>query len=761
MQPTRASNPDIVRDATMKTGSSPKARQSSVTETDGLPLYIAAALVTILCVWVLGDLSHADLRYPIAPLDHDALFAQAIEFKGMADNPWYLDNQWLGAPFGLNLRDASSPDFFLLATIKLLTLVTKNHVLIRNVLAIASYPLVTLTSLYVMRRLGIRSTIALVASLLYSFISYHHARLGLHLFLAIGYFTVPIAALWAIGLFENEPLFVVAGGGNHKWRLVSNRQTWVACVWCVVMGMTGIVYYTFFSCYLIGVAAVLAAIHHRSIVPLWRATCLGSLMCASMMLGMLPLLTHHWAHGNANALIRNAEAAEVYGLKIIQLLIPGTGHRLPALQGLSDYYNRVAPLVNENHMAYLGAIGGLGFLYLIFILLRGEQCDSRLRSLSVFNIAAVLLGTLGGFSSLIAFTVSYEIRSYNRICVYIAFFSLLALAIVAERLAARRVKTRKHQVAMGAALTGLLLIGLYDQYTSNVNYDDLKRDYIEQGRFVAQIEAALPPGSSIFQYPRFPFPEHDPIEKLTDYAEFMPYLHSKKLRWSYGTMKRRRGDAWQANIFSMPPIQAIDALVQAGFAGIYVARDGYADHGKDLEASLRSLLGDPSVVSADNTAAFYSIVDRATQLRSRLGEAEFERRKQEALSPMHLGWLNGCDAPNSYDRGQRTLCGAKGHFVVDNPSTITSRVVLEARLSVFDKSNTVRLRSDVLNRDLKVGTGTSVLSESFDVPPGEHIFTVTTDGRSESDGNYHDYHVAIDDAHLTTIVRSVPVVNAN
>jgi hypothetical protein len=722
---------------------------------DGAALYVGAALVSLFCLWIVDDLWNADLRYPITALAGDAIGMQAHTIKAMVDNPWYLDNEWLGAPFGLNFRDICWPDLLILAVVKLLALFTKQHILIRNILAVGSYPLVTLTSLFVMRRLGIRPVIALVGSLLYAFIGFHQARIGPHLFFGISYFTVPFATLLALSLFDNEPLFLTAVAGRRFPSLLMTRHTWVAVIWCVIMGMTGSAYNAFFSVYLLLVAGILAALRFRSLIPLLRGVCATVAIIAALVVAELPLIMHTWSHGHAAALIRNPQAAEVYALKIAQLLTPGMGHRLAALQRFSDFYNRVAPVVNENTTAYVGAVGACGFLVLIFVLIRqGEQFDTRLRSLSVFNIAALLLGTVGGLSSLIAFFASDMIRSYNRISVFVAYFSLLGLALLGEQAAKTWVKSNRHEPIAMTLLAGILCLGLWDQTTPAPDYNAMKKAYVAQANFVRQIEQSVPPKSSIFQYPYFQFPERPPMEKLGDYAEFMPYLHSKALRWSYGTQKGRRGDAWQANIAGMAPDQAVEALAQAGFSGIYISRDGYADRGKNLETSLKSLLGRPVAVSADGNSSFYSLVERTNALRARWGDQEYERRKVEALTPMYLGWLGGCYPPDSHKNGPRIWCQSTGHFVIDNPSQIPTHLVLEAKLSVGEAPAKVRIRSDVMNHEAHVTDRPYTLSEGFDVPPGEHIFTVTTSGPGKTDEYLRDLHVAFDDPHLEVIVRS-------
>jgi len=710
--------------------------------------YAGAIGASILCLWILSDLWKADLRFPLISMDGDAIFAEGVFFKGMIDNPWYLDNKWLGAPFGLNMRDFPIPELLVLGVAKALTFFTKNHNLIRNLIAIASYPLIAATSLHVMRRLGIRYVIALCGSLLFAFLTFHNVRISAHIMYGVGYFTVPFATLLSLELFEDGPLFIRARSG--KWfEWVGDRDTWRAVAWCVVMGLTGSAYYPLFSCYVLMIAGVFAAFHHRSLWPWLRSLCMQGFVGLGLFAALLPTIVHEQVHGHSATIVRDPRAAEEYGLKIVQLIIPGAGHRLGALRHLGDFYNRVAPLVTENRTAYLGFIGIVGFLYLIFVLMRGKARDSRLHSLSVFNIAVLLLGTIGGFSSLISFLVSDKIRSYNRISVYIAFFALLALALLAERAAATWANTLRKRTMFGIAFFGLLCVGLWDQCAVDVDYAALKQQYLADEKFVAQIEGQLPPNSAIFQYPYFPFPEHGPLAQLPEYALMIPYLHSKSLRWSYGAIKGRRGDAWIAGVAAMPAAEAVDKLALAGFAGIYVGRGGYADHGASLEGALAPLLGKPSIISSNGDRSFFSLSPRVAALRSKLGPDEFRQRQLDLLSPMYLAWRDGFYPPERFGQSERAWCQSKGRFVIENPSSRAKHVVLDVDLRVERPPATLRLQSDLFSRKINMDRKSYHLSDGFDVPPGEHFVTVETDSRRGTpDDTMRDLRIAFTGARM-------------
>jgi phosphoglycerol transferase len=312
-------------------------------------------------------------------------------------------------------------------------------------------------------------------------------------------------------------------------------------------------------------------------------------------------------------------------MRITQLLLPVTGHRIPRLASLKASYNRWTLLVNENDTASLGAIGGSGFLVLLgwLIVRRPGAADAGLfGSLAILNISAVLLATIGGFGSLFAGAVTAKIRSYNRMSVYIAFFALFAVVLILDRLAQRCATPKAKGWPVAGALGLLLAIGILDQTTAHFAppYDRLRAAYFNDRDFVRRIEASVPENAMIFQLPYVPFPENPPVHRMVDYSHFRGYLHSKTLRWSYGAMKGREGDAWQRHVAGQPLPEMLKALIAAGFRGIYVDRFGYADQGAAMEAALSKLLRIEPIESGDRRLMFFNLsgaVGRARGGKSR------------------------------------------------------------------------------------------------------------------------------------------------
>jgi phosphoglycerol transferase len=180
--------------------------------------------------------------------------------------------------------------------------------------------------------------------------------------------------------------------------------------------------------------------------PLAIAIGLSTIVASAVVLNKAPSLVYMWYHGaNKVAAVREPREAEIYALKIAQMLLPVSNHRLPYFRHLKDTYNSLAPEVNENDSATLGVVGGFGFVFLLAWLLwpAKEEAGELLRPLATLTGAAVLLGTIGGFGSLFNFVVYPQFRCYNRIIIYIAFLSLFTVALLLDALR-RRMESRPY-----------------------------------------------------------------------------------------------------------------------------------------------------------------------------------------------------------------------------------------------------------------------------------------------------------------------------
>jgi phosphoglycerol transferase len=90
----------------------------------------------------------------------------------------------------------------------------------------------------------------------------------------------------------------------------------------------------------------------------------------------------------------------------------------------------------------------------------------------------------------------------------------------------------------------------------------------------------------VFQLPIMEFPE-SPAPGVPPYDHFRPYLFSKHLRYSFGSMKGRQQDVWQKELARLPSFeQIVAALKDRGFSAIYINRNGFPDRAKGIEEKL-------------------------------------------------------------------------------------------------------------------------------------------------------------------------------
>jgi hypothetical protein len=578
--------------------------------------YAGAVVLCLLILTCVMKLWQADFKIPFTYFG-DALL-NSVAAKGAIEQGWWLHNSSLGAPGGLDYAAYPTIDNAHFLLIKIISLLTGDYALTLNLFYLLTFPLTTLTSLCFFKYFKFSYGVGLLGSLLFTFLPYHFFR-SYHLFLA-AYYPLPLMILVILWICAGGA-FIVEPSLNRrlpKLRL-RNSKTFFALAVCAFVGSCGI-YYPFFSCFFLVVAGVLASLQRRALYPMLAASILIAFMSAVVVINYLPLINYQHSHVSASLGTRSVADAEVMGLKITQLLLPIGGHRVTALGALKYRYN-LGPLVNENDTASLGLIGSIGFLTLIFRLFHKKPNAPMLDRLSVLNGAGLLLGTIGGFGTLFALLVSAQIRAYNRISVFVAFFSLVSVALILDPLY-KSLKSRKAQLGCLLVLSVLVVVGVLDQTSTTFffvpEYEAIKTEYRSDSDFVKNIEASLPTRAMIFQLPYVPFPESPPLNKMTqDHEHFKGYLHSKALRWSYGVINGEKEDLWQRSVVAKPAAEFVQEISSAGFLGIYINRNGYPDGGARLEADLTALLGVKPTSSRTGNLIFFSLTGYPNGLKAR------------------------------------------------------------------------------------------------------------------------------------------------
>lgn len=698
--------------------------------------YVGAALLSLLAViWVM-KLWRADLRVPFTYAGDAVVYSTFI--KGIVDNGWYYHNLLVGVPGGLHMYDFPLPDNFHFLTLKLLSLFTSDHSLILNIFFLLTFPLTAVTSLYVFRKFGASYLPALLGSILYACLPYHFFRGEVHLFYS-AYYMVPLMVGVILWTYFGKVHLIDRHAETRRWRFnYRSFEVVFSLLVAIIIASTG-AYYSFFGCFLLLVAGALALAMKKDVYALISAVVLVGVMAVTIGLNLSPSVIYLRKHGNPQSMVRGAAEAEVFALKISQLLLPVTDHRVPWLAQLKTEYN-YGPLINENNNATLGLIGSAGFLILLGVLLgrrrerefSPESPADLLLPLSKINIAAVLLGTIGGFSSLFALLVSSQIRSYNRISIFIGFLCLFAVVLLLEVIAQRTVKTRASRVVFAVCLGFLLIVGILDQTSKFFipPYAALNAEFKDDHDFIARVEQSVPSNSMIFQLPYIPFPEFPPVNDMIDYDHFKAYLHSKSLRWSYGSIRGREGDVWQKSIATRPVPEMVQYLAFSGFNGIYIDRFGYKDKGAALESELSSIIGSGPIASDRGRLAFFNLVEYTKRLRGQYTEAEWLERQELAQHSLIISWGGGFSDLEFAPGKSWRWCSSQGTLDLYNTAQRERQVVINMSFSTgYEELSNLTIRSPLNSEDRKINSNPSAYTLTLTLPPGHTTIEFTSDAK--------------------------------
>jgi phosphoglycerol transferase len=543
-----------------------------------------------------------DWSIPFTYRDGD-FFLAADFIKRLIDGAWYFNTSRVGFPFGSNFLDYPASDAGNFAVLKILAVLTHNFALVVNLYIILGFSVIAIASYWVLQQLRLSKMLSVVGAILYAFAPFHFLRLD-HLFLAC-YFSVPLYTYFAFRIFLEKPLFL-----NKKY-----VQTVFLIISLLMLSCFG-VYYAFFATLSFVGSGIVGSLKWRSSQNICSALIAVVVITTGVGLNIAPNVNFWIKNGlNQKVPVRHPFEAELYGLKMTQMLLPHEKHRSHRLASILQQYEATPFLINENSTASLGAIGTMGLLALLIIFFISPfvnlQIDNRIQLFSFLTVFLFFFATIGGFSSIFTTFITPMIRAWNRISIFINFFSIAGFLILIEILL-KKISNLKYFTGNLAVIALLLSVfGVLEQ--SLVKDKDaskiINKQYISDKHFVEKIEANIP-GGAVYQLPYMPFPEVMPINNLASYALFRGYLHSSSLHWSYGCMSGRKGDLFFSNLAVQPLSNQIRAIKPLGFNGVYVDRRGYVDRGKVVETELRKVLSVEPLVSEDKNLVFFPMVSQ-------------------------------------------------------------------------------------------------------------------------------------------------------
>jgi len=560
----------------------------------------------LILIFVL-DLNNAIFIYPV---EYRGDILQVLIYVKMiitGDLPFYTyaASEHIGLPYGFNSADFPSPMASNFLFLKILSFFSSDVFVVTNMYIITSYFMIINSMFFVLRRLRVYHYLAIAIAILLALVPYHHLRIS-HIWY-VNYFLLPIGIYYLLLLWKAKPLFFIKRFNEEKYRFDLSSRNLGIIVMLVIFSLWNF-YFTFFFVLLAGAVTISAWYYRRTRYHLFSGLLLIFFVTAPFVINLIPYKAYESVHGkNPQALKRYAHEAEVYGLKIAQMILPVDGHSNEMLRKIKGTYNR-APLVNENRTATLGMIGAFGFIIMTLFMLFHERVFSSIKKLSMMSYTAVMIATIGGYSSIFALLITPNIRGYNRISIYIATIALIAFALALTQLMRHYSLRKLSKVIISLVVLG---IGIYDQVPSYMSYAGAihtnHKSFLADKKFTHRVEEALSTSADkkVFQLPHMSSPESSTINGIGEYEQALGYLHSDEVKWSYGGVQGRESDTWIKQLTKLPTAEQVSILRSSGFSGIYIDRRGYKDRAKPLEQSLTKLLGIEPIVSANGSKSFF------------------------------------------------------------------------------------------------------------------------------------------------------------
>lgn len=531
----------------------------------------------------------------------DSLLTQTL-IKSIQENGLLgvIYNPRLGAPENSLLADVPFLDWLMVIQVNFLMLFVKDSAAIMVIFLELTYVTTSVTMFFLLRRLHCNHEISFVFSILFSFSTYHTYRALGHVTLS-NYFMVPLAVFLA--------LYIASNGTKYEIMMPFKGSREMSCLalgTSVFLGFTNI-YYVAFALIIIVIALVYRLFKtmdlKRTIVYLKYP--IITLIC--VLISLLPKVIYSIVYGkNTVAGVRVPAEAEIYGLKIIQLILPSTFSRLGNLSGITEEYINNNPYISENLMASLGLIAAVGFLSLgayfcLTFIWKKENFIYDFSALCV--LGCVLFATVGGFGALFNLLVIPVIRSYNRISIFIICFCLLFLAVVINRLCVRPFLKK--------CLLGLMLIiAAFDQIMvyPETYWDGAANTAKLYSDFYKQVENNLDKGSMVYQLPFIEFPETVSLENMSCYDQLSAYVLTDNLKWSHGGVKGRNEQAKQLYYDKGIGVKFLFGIMKSGFSGVCLDSQGYTlEDWKNVMGFYTKVMKLSPIVSKDDRLFFFDI----------------------------------------------------------------------------------------------------------------------------------------------------------
>lgn len=677
--------------------------------------YVAPALAVFLALFFTLRLWSKDLSVPF-DIAGDSLFWTAV-VKATSEDGLFGPFRRLGMPFGSEFADWPMGTPLDFSVLRLLVRLLGTPGAAVNSYWLLSMVATGVTATFALRRLDLGRGPAFGLGVLYAVLPYAFQHNTGHLPLV--YHFVPLIALLCLRIAEGAQ--ADRGRGERALLLVA----------CGLQGLSYI-YYSFFSCGLLLLAGAIGWVGTKR----WQGPRLALTAVAVLFLcsaaSLAPSFWYWWKHGtNLEIRYKTAAEAEVYGLRIRQMLTPISDHPIGLFRRAAEEVEKEFPADGENASTRLGSVGSIGLLLLLgfsIAAIAGGFAEARaaLGPAAALTLGTVLLAHPGGFGTLFSAFVVPDIRAYGRIVVFVAFFSFFAVGTVLDKLRAT-VASRRREWRWALLVAGILALcaGVRDQAATAsliANYADNASAFERDRAFVAQVESAMPPGGMVFQMPHTDIPVDRSRPPMVLYDHARAYVHARSLRWSWGDISGHQGN-WQREIARLPPRELVSKLALAGFSGIWIDRYGYANSGPSPEAGLAEVTRSVPLVREDGRIVFLSLLRFQRDLEGGLGPEALAAARERVLTvPLVPRWGNGFYEEEGDGAHFWRWCTQRGRLVLKNTLKKPRRVTLRSHLrSGAPEGGVLRITSARFQEALTLAKEGTLFQQELVLDPGEKL----------------------------------------
>ena len=566
-------------------------------------LGLSAIIPLIVAFYFLG-LWHWDLSIPLVYLEKSGDETwQLILTKMLVDTGWVLNNPYLGAPDVAHWHNNASAQTSALHSVLMLGISKLLHdpIQVQQVYYLLNFALISLTSFFSCRLLGLARLPALCIGILFSLLAYRFNFI-IYSFLS-NYFMVPlalVAVFWIMtGEFSKYFSNSAKTGKIAIKEVLSSSKFFLGLFFIVLIAISD-GYYAFFTLLLLGFATVVRALSGDMKKP--ASLLVPMIYMATLMMISLALAWPLEAYKNSHpeefapngipdpALIKHSFEAEVYSVSLKLLIAPAPSHRVESLANLGQKMINTSEAARQYKVgaptSSLGTLGTILFAIALMLLivptLRGAANNSDLSkgttpedkviwAAVALALFIFLCSISGGIGSLIAL-VYPTIRGYDRFPFFLVFV-LYVGAGAAVTAALKHAHGRRWWMLVGFTVL-ITILSLYDQMPNDSAKGtiEVRTRFLAERNFVKTIEEKLAPSAMVYQYPYSQYLRDSEYYGWGGWGHIRLYLHSAALRWSNGASKNSPVDDWHLRLFHMPINQLITEVQAAGFNAVVVDR---------------------------------------------------------------------------------------------------------------------------------------------------------------------------------------------